>query len=99
MGQPHPFWLSSKEGTDHGEVYSYDQHVPLAFYGAPFKPGVYRDQVEPIDMAPTLAVLLGINKPTGSTGHVLTQALSSRGEVASPPPAAGKPRTAPETRP
>ena len=35
--------------ADHGEAYSYDQHVPLAFYGAPFKPGVYRDQVEPID--------------------------------------------------
>ena len=80
-------------------AYSYDQHVPLAFYGAPFKPGVYRDQVEPIDLAPTLAVLLGINKPTNSTGHVLTQALSSRGEVASPPPGVAKPRSAPETRP
>ena len=51
--------------------------MPLAFYGPAFKPGVYRDQVEPIDLAPTLAVLLGINKPTNSTGHVLTQAISS----------------------
>ena len=99
MGQPHPFWLSSKDVADHGQAYSYDQHVPLAFYGAPFKPGVYRDQVEPIDLAPTLAVLLGINKPTSSTGHVLTQAFSSRSDVASPPPVAAKPRTAPETRP
>jgi predicted AlkP superfamily pyrophosphatase or phosphodiesterase len=99
MGQPHPFWLSTKDGTDHGEAYSYDQHVPLAFYGAPFKPGVYRDQVEPIDLAPTLAVLLGINKPTSSTGHVLTQALSSHSDVASPSPSSGRPRTAPETRP
>jgi hypothetical protein len=49
------------------------------------KPAVYRDQVEPIDLAPTLAVLLGINKPTGSTGHVLTQALSSRSDVQTPP--------------
>jgi predicted AlkP superfamily pyrophosphatase or phosphodiesterase len=85
MGLPHPFWLSSKDVADHGQAYSYDQHVPLAFYGAPFKPGVYRDQVEPIDLAPTLAVLLGINKPTGSTGHVLTQALSSRSDVQTPP--------------
>jgi predicted AlkP superfamily pyrophosphatase or phosphodiesterase len=99
MGLPHPFWLSSKDVADHGVSYSYDQHVPLAFYGAPFKPGVYRDQVEPIDLAPTLAVLLGINKPTSSTGHVLTQAFSSRGEVASPPPAVAKPRSAPESRP
>jgi len=99
MGLPPPFTLSAKDVADHGVAYSYDQHVPLAFYGAPFKPGVYRDQVEPIDLAPTLAVLLGINKPTSSTGHVLTQALSSRSEVASPPPVVAKPRGAPETRP
>ena len=99
MGLPPPFTLSSKDIADHGVSYSYDQHVPLAFYGAPFKPGVYRDQVEPIDLAPTLAVLLGINKPTNSTGHVLTQALSSRNEAAGPPPAVAKPRGAPETRP
>ncbi len=99
MGLPHPFWLSAKDVADHGVAYSYDQHVPLAFYGAPFKPGIYRDQVEPIDMAPTLAVLLGINKPTNSTGHVLTQALNPRGEVASPPPAVGRPRALPEPRP
>ncbi len=99
MGLPHPFWLSAKDVADHGVAYSYDQHVPLAFYGAPFKPGIYRDQVEPIDMAPTLAVVLGINKPTNSTGHVLTQALNPRGEVASPPPAAGRPRAVPEPHP
>lgn len=99
MGLPPPFTLSNKDVADHGVPYSYDQHVPLAFYGAPFKPGVYRDQVEPIDLAPTLAVLLGINKPTNSTGHVLTQALSSKGEVAGPPPPVARPRGAPEARP
>jgi len=99
MGQPPPFTLSSKDIADHGVSYSYDQHVPLAFYGGPFKPGVYRDQVEPIDLAPTLAVLLGINKPTTSTGHVLTQALNSRSEVPSAPPVVAKPRTTPEPRP
>jgi predicted AlkP superfamily pyrophosphatase or phosphodiesterase len=99
MGQPPPFTLSAKDVADHGVSYSYDQHVPLAFYGAPFKQGTYRDQVEPIDMAPTLAVLLGINKPASSTGHVLTQALSSRTEVATPPTAVARPRGVPETRP
>jgi len=98
-GQPPPFALSTKDIAEHGSPYSYDQHVPLAFYGAPFKPGVYRDQVEPIDLAPTLAVLLGINKPTNSTGHVLTQALGSRSEMASPATTVAKPRNAPETRP
>ena len=97
MGLPPPFTLSSKDVADHGVSYSYDQHVPLAFYGAPFKAGVYRDTVEPIDMAPTLAVLLGINKPTNSTGHVLTQALSSRSESGTPP--VTKTRGAAESRP
>jgi len=99
MGLPRPFSLSTKDVADHGVAYAYDQHVPLAFYGAPFKPGVYRDQVEPIDLAPTLAVLLGINKPTNSTGHVLTQALSSRSEAPVPSPAVAKPRSSPEPRP
>ncbi len=97
MGFPPPFSLSTKEIAEHGVAYSYDQHVPLAFYGPAFKIGVYRDQVEPIDLAPTLAVLLGINKPTNSTGHILTQAISTRAEVATPP--ATRPRAAPEPRP
>lgn len=85
MGFPPPFSLSTKDIAEHGVAYSYDQHVPLAFYGAAFKTGVYRDQVEPIDLAPTLAVLLGINKPTNSTGKVLTQALAPRGDAPAPP--------------
>jgi predicted AlkP superfamily pyrophosphatase or phosphodiesterase len=99
MGLPRPFSLSSKDVADHGLAYSYDQHVPLAFYGPAFKPGVYRDQVEPIDLAPTLAVMLGINKPTNSTGHVLSQALSSRSDAPGAPPVVAKPRVAPESHP
>jgi hypothetical protein len=100
MGLPRPFSLSTKDIADHGVSYAYDQHVPLAFYGSPFKPGVYRDQVEPIDLAPTLAVLLGINRPTNSAGHVLTQAINSRFDTSAPPtPTASKPRGAAESRP
>jgi len=95
MGLPKPFSLSTQDGTDHGQAYSYDQHVPLAFYGSAFKPGIYREQVEPIDLAPTLAVMLGINKPTNSTGHVLTQALNPRGDAPTPTPSAPKPRSEP----
>jgi hypothetical protein len=60
---------------------------------------VYRDQVEPIDLVPTLAVLLGINKPTNSTGHVLTQAINSRGDAPAPSPVVSKPRNSAEPRP
>ncbi len=80
MGAPMPFAYAAslKAIANHGAPYSYDQHVPLAFYGPAFKPGVYLDQVEPIDLAPTLAVMLGINKPTSSAGRVLTEAIGQR---------------------
>jgi hypothetical protein len=61
--------------TNHYTPYSYDRHVPLAFYGAAFKPGVYRGRVAPVDLAATLASLLGINQPSASVGKILTQAL------------------------
>ena len=61
--------------TTHFTPYSYDRHVPLAFYGAPFTPGLYRDHVEPVDLAVTFASLLGLNQPSAAVGHVLTHAI------------------------
>jgi arylsulfatase A-like enzyme len=66
---------SSAGGTTHYSPWSYDRHVPLAFYGEPFAPGEYRDRVAPVDMAATFASLAGVNQPSASIGHVLTQAL------------------------
>jgi len=76
MGVPDIYTVASRRGTDHVSPYNYDTHVPLAFYGLPFQPGTYRTSVEPIDMAVTLASLLGINAPTHATGRVLTEALA-----------------------
>jgi hypothetical protein len=39
---------------------------------------MYHQHAEPVDLAPTLASLLGINTPTGAVGHVLTEALARR---------------------
>jgi Type I phosphodiesterase / nucleotide pyrophosphatase len=75
MGIPQPYTVGPARGTDHASPYTYDTHVPLAFYGLPFRPGTYRTHAEPVDMAPTLASLLGINAPTHSIGRVLTEAL------------------------
>jgi len=77
LGVPSPFTIGGTAGTDHATPYSYDTHVPLAFYGIPFQAGVYRTPSEPVDLAPTLASLLGINPPAAATGHVLTEALTS----------------------
>ncbi|MGB7823679.1 MAG: hypothetical protein WBL22_15895 [Candidatus Sulfotelmatobacter sp.] len=76
MGVPEIYAVGSATGTDHASPYTYDTHVPLAFYGLPFRPGTYRTHAEPVDLAATLASLLGINAPTHSVGRVLTEALA-----------------------
>ncbi len=77
MGVPSPYTVGSPRGTDHASPYTYDTHVPLAFYGLPFRAGTYRTHAEPIDLAVTLASLLGINAPTHAIGRVLTEAVTS----------------------
>jgi hypothetical protein len=77
MGVPEPYTIGQVHGADHTSPYTYDTHVPLALYGLPFQPGTYRTHSEPIDLAATLASLLGINAPTHSVGRVLTEALAA----------------------
>ena len=77
LGVPAPYTIGSTKGTDHASPYHYDTHVPLAFYGLAFRPGVYRAHAEPVDLAATLASLLGINAPSHSVGRVLTEAIAS----------------------
>ncbi|WP_446745855.1 alkaline phosphatase family protein [Silvibacterium acidisoli] len=74
-------------GTNHYTPYSYDRHVPLALYGAPFNPGIYHGRVEPVDIAATFASLLGLNQPSASVGHILTQAMKPDSAVTYPKPA------------
>ena len=69
--------MGTSKGTDHSSPFSYDTHVPLAFYGLAFQPGTYRTHAEPVDLAVTLASLLGINAPAKATGRVLTEALQT----------------------
>jgi predicted AlkP superfamily pyrophosphatase or phosphodiesterase len=75
MGVPEIYTVGSSKGTDHASPYTYDTHVPLAFYGLPFLPGTYRNHAEPVDLAVTLASLLGVDAPTHAVGRVLTEAL------------------------
>ena len=62
-------------GTTHFSPWSYDRHVPLAFYGTPFIPGEYHERVAPVDLAATLASLAGINQPSAAVGRVLKEAI------------------------
>jgi len=85
---PQVYRMEYPGGTTHSSPYTYDTHVPLAFYGPPFVPGTYRGHAEPVDLAPTLASLLGISPPSHSVGRVLTEALAP----APPRPARKAPR-------
>ena len=62
-------------GTTHFAPWSYDRHVPLALYGAPFIPGEYHERVAPVDLAVTFASLAGVNQPSAAVGRVLTEAI------------------------
>jgi hypothetical protein len=84
LGVPEPYTVGSLKGTDHASPYTYDTHVPLAFYGVPFQVGTYRTHAEPVDLAATLASLLGINAPTHAVGRVLTEAVSASHHAGNP---------------
>jgi predicted AlkP superfamily pyrophosphatase or phosphodiesterase len=69
-----PNWIGTDTSTTtHGSMNEYDQHVPVLFMGAPFKPGRYQ-MATPADIAPTLASLIGLPMP-GVDGRVLKEAL------------------------
>jgi arylsulfatase A-like enzyme len=76
MGVPAPYSIGSASGTDHASPYTYDTHVPLVLYGIPFQTGTFRTRAEPVDLAVTMASLLGINAPTHAIGRVLVEALA-----------------------
>ena len=97
MGVPIPFNVGITKGTDHATPFSYDTHVPLAFYGLAFQPGIYRTHAEPVDLAVTLASLLGINAPAKATGRVLTEALAPARHSATP--LSSQPATSPASAP
>src|SRR5271170_776125 len=101
IGMPSLFHVGSTKGTDHATPFSYDTHVPLAFYGLAFQPGIYRTHAEPVDLAVTLASLLGINAPAKATGRVLTEALQPPHHSATSPnlPSSGHPSLQPAPAP
>ncbi len=61
-----------EEGTSHGTVFDYDQHVPLLWYGWHIQHGESAEKVNITDIAPTLSNWLNISNPSGCTGHPIT---------------------------
>jgi arylsulfatase A-like enzyme len=50
-------------GTSHGSHHEYDIHVPLVFWGAPFRRGRSDAATSPYDLAPTLAAAIDLPMP------------------------------------
>lgn len=71
-----PYWTEgdSPYGASHGEPYDYDAHVPLILVGETINKGTYAAEASPVDIAPTLSALLGIEFPAGREGRVLLEA-------------------------
>jgi len=58
-------------GTSHGSPHPYDRRVPLVFWGAGVEPGVDDGPAATVDIAPTLADVLGLGPPSDLDGRVL----------------------------
>ncbi len=71
---PKEKWLLATSVTTHGTLYSYDQRVPVIFYGAGIRPGASNDPATPADVAATLASIVGVSLPSPD-GQVLKGAL------------------------
>ncbi len=63
----------SKFGTSHGTPYSYDTDVPLVFLSSITAAGRADERVKTVDIAPTLARLLGVIPPKDIDGQPLTK--------------------------
>ena len=68
---------SLKYGTSHGSPYDYDSHVPLVFWGKGIKSGQYSIKVRTVDIAPTLAEILGIKPVSEIDGKSLLQVIAT----------------------
>jgi arylsulfatase A-like enzyme len=87
--KPYYYWSNVNYAT-HGSPHDSDSHVPVIFYGAPFRPGKYAQLARVVDMAPTLAAVLGVAPTEPLDGRVLEAALrtpTGRGTTAAAPPA------------
>ncbi len=71
-----PYWFNFDRGPVagmHGSPWNYDTHVPVIFAGSGIASQVIYRQIQPADVAPTLAALLGMSPPASAHGTVLPE--------------------------
>ncbi len=73
-----PYWTKqSKDAAGHSAGSNHDRHVPIVLYGPGIINGRHFTPADPLDIAPTLAAVLGIEPPLGCQGRVLHEALDT----------------------
>lgn len=73
-----PGWMvGSPQGTSHGSPYAYDMHVPLLWMGTGISAGKTSVPVFITDIAPTVALLSGLQYPSGCVGNPIVPVLES----------------------
>jgi hypothetical protein len=80
-----PYWFNFDKGPVagmHGSPWNYDTHVPVLFLGPGIPAGTIHRQVQPADVAPTLAAQLGMSPPASSQGRVLYETFGDPGSTA-----------------
>lgn len=75
IAEPFKYLADYVAVATHGTPYSYDTHVPLIIMGGGIAHGRYTVPATPADIAPTLALMLGVQSPSSATGRVLVEAL------------------------
>jgi predicted AlkP superfamily pyrophosphatase or phosphodiesterase len=74
-----PYWFLLEEGlisVMYGSPWRYDTHVPVIFSGPGIKPQQIQRIVHPVDVAPTIAKLLGMTAPASTQGTLLTEVIN-----------------------
>ena len=64
--------------AEHGQPSDLDAHVPLLLWGTGLRAGIYGTRVNTVDIAPTLARILGLSPLSVVDGRVLSEAIEAR---------------------
>lgn len=67
------YWYNAV--ATHGSPYDQDAHVPIIFYGPWAKPGRYTEFARTVDIAPTLAAMIGVSPAEKLDGLALVRAI------------------------